>query len=452
MINKFKLFILNGKDERSGRIRLYTIFNIIFKGLGVICSFLIIPLSLSYINKSEYGVWLTLTSIVSWLSYMDVGLGNGLRNKLAEAAALNNKTLAKEYISTTYIAFAVFVGFVFLLFVIINNFLNWNEILKTTIQLRILLLSTYVVLFCFCLRLQLSLAMTVCTAMQKNYVESLINFSINLFTLIALWILTKFSDPSFLSFVIWLSIIPILVLIILNYYLFNVSNLSHLAPAISSFKKEYLKPLLNIGLQFFFIQLVGIIIFSTDNILITQFLSPADVTVFNIAYKYFSIVTLIFTIILFPYWSAFTNAFIKKDLIWIKSSFKKLIMLWFIQVIGVIVLIILSKYIYLVWVGKDIRIPNLLTITLGIYCIIFNWNNVFAYFINGISKIRLQLLSSVIVGIVNIPLSIYLIKYSSFGISSIVIANILCLIVGSVWAPIQVYKILNNKAYGIWNK
>ncbi|MCK7523619.1 MAG: hypothetical protein MZV64_41275 [Ignavibacteriales bacterium] len=67
----------------------------------------IVPVTLNYLGKTEYGIWLTLASILSWLINLDFGLGNGLRNKLAEALALNDIKLARIYVSTAYAVFSV---------------------------------------------------------------------------------------------------------------------------------------------------------------------------------------------------------------------------------------------------------------------------------------------------------------------------------------------------------
>jgi O-antigen/teichoic acid export membrane protein len=444
--------LIAAKDSRTRQIQINTVLNICFRGLGILCSFLIVPVTLSYINPSEYGVWLTLTSVVAWLSYMDVGLGNGLRNKLGEALAANDKALAKEYVSTTYIIFAGILGCFFLIFCGVNFFLNWNVILKTTISIQTLFLVTNVIVFAFCLKLLLNLAITVLIAMQKVFVDSLVNFVISLVTLLTLYILPKLHSSSFSIFSISFSIIPVVILTAFTLILFRLPAFKYLKPSFKYFRREQIKTLLNIGLQFFLIQFMGIIVFSTDNILITQFFSPADVTSFNVAYKYFSIVTMGFTIVLLPYWSAFTNAYFKKDIGWINSAFKKLLVLWGVQVVGVICLILCANYFFHIWVGNSVTIPFSLTIALGCYSVVFNWNNIFAYFINGVSKIRLQLYSASICGIINIPLSILLIKYSSLGITSIVVANTICLFVSSIWSPVQCYKIITNKATGIWNK
>jgi len=451
MIEKIKTLILN-KDERSRAIQINTTLNVVFKGAGLFCSFLLVPIALLYIDKTEYGVWLTLTSITGWLSYMDVGLGNGLRNKLTEAVAQGNNTLAREYVSTTYVLFGTVMLGLFIVFALCNVFLDWNSILKTNINSKTLLLTTYLIVLSFCIRLVLDLGGTVTIAMQKTYLRTLLDFSISLSTLTCIFLLSKTAKPSFALFSITVALAPVIVLIFFNYIIYSKSKYSFLKPSFKFFRKSYIKTLFNVGIQFFCIQFVGIIIFSTDNILITQFYSPEYVTSFNVAYKYFTIPTIAFLIIMMPYWSAFTHAYTVKDLDWINKAFKKLLKIWVIQVLGVILLIVAAGTVYRIWVGSKIAIPLSLSISLGVYAMVSNWNNVFAYFINGVGKIRLQLYSSIFVGTINIPLCYVLVKYTQLGVSSIVIANILCLLVSSVWSPIQCYRIINNSATGIWNK
>ena len=86
------------------------------KGVGLLISFLYIPLLLHTLNTVDYGVWLTLTSIVSWISFFDIGLGNGLRNKLCEAISINDIQKARELVSTAYVSLVTFVVFLILFF------------------------------------------------------------------------------------------------------------------------------------------------------------------------------------------------------------------------------------------------------------------------------------------------------------------------------------------------
>lgn len=74
----------------------------IFKGGTILISLILVPMTLSYLNPYEYGIWLTLSSTLAWIYTFDIGLGNGLRNKLTEALALNDLKLARIYVSTSF--------------------------------------------------------------------------------------------------------------------------------------------------------------------------------------------------------------------------------------------------------------------------------------------------------------------------------------------------------------
>lgn len=77
-------------DKRNSKAIKNVLFSFFLKGGSILTSLLIVPMTLSYLNSYEYGVWLTLSSILSWIYILDIGLGNGLRNKLTEALAIKN--------------------------------------------------------------------------------------------------------------------------------------------------------------------------------------------------------------------------------------------------------------------------------------------------------------------------------------------------------------------------
>jgi Na+-driven multidrug efflux pump len=113
-------------------------------------------------------------------------------------------------------------------------------------------------------------------------------------------------------------------------------------------------------------------------------------------------------------------------------------------------MILIARNVYLFWVGPSIEIPASLSIAMACYVIVSNWNNIYASFINGTGKIRLQLYSALAIGIVNIPLSILLGKYMGLGITGVVSASCICLCVSALWSPVQSFKLMNKTAAGIW--
>ncbi|SFO74243.1 hypothetical protein SAMN04488519_11313 [Algoriphagus ornithinivorans] len=72
------------------------------KGYSIAVSLALIPLTLKLLNEFQYGIWITLFNVLSWISIFDIGIGNGLRNKFTEALAKNKIEEAGKYVSTAY--------------------------------------------------------------------------------------------------------------------------------------------------------------------------------------------------------------------------------------------------------------------------------------------------------------------------------------------------------------
>jgi O-antigen/teichoic acid export membrane protein len=437
--------------KRSIKAKQNIIASFALKGFSILVIFLLVPLTLNYLNPTKYGLWLTISSIIGWFGFFDIGLGNGLRNKLAEAFAVKDYKLAKAYVSTTYATLTLIMVGVFLLFLFINPLLDWSKLLNARPEMVEELSRVVLVVFTFfALRFVLNLIGIILTSDQLPAVSNIFDPLGNLIALVSIYLITKFTHGNLLYISIIYSAAPVIILIIASLYFFN-EKYNYIKPSVKCVSFKYFKPLAGLGVKFFILQISCIIIFSTDNIIITHILGPAEVVPYNIAFKYFSIPIMIFTIILTPFWSAYTEAFAIDDMEWIKTSIKRLIMIWLLVIVGVIVLFAISKYFYLMWVGDKVHIPLLLSAVMGLYAIIFTWNNIFAYFVNGVGKIKLQMYCGIIGMIINIPISIYFAKNLNMGSTGVILGTCTSLIIGSFLIPIQTLKIIKG-AKGICNK
>lgn len=412
----------------------------------------LVPVTLNYLGKEDYGIWLTLASILSWLINLDFGIGNGLRNKLAEALALNDTKLARVYISTAYTIFGIGIFCAILIYFFVNGFLNWAFILNVPDEYFNLLntLAFYVIIL-FMLQFFLKLLTSVINADQRPALNGALSLIVNSLTLFAVFILSKVAHQSLMLFGIVSSLVPVFVFVVASLFLFN-GHYKSISPSFKFVNFKYSSNLVKLGMQFFIIQISSLIIFTTDNIIITQLFGPKPVVIYNIAYKYFYLVPMVFNVVLAPFWSAFTEAYIKNEFDWIKNSVNKLKYIWALLSVITVVMILLSNFIYKIWVGKEIQVPIILSIFTGLFVIIANWNNIYAYFLNGIGKVKIQLYHSVFVAIINIPLSVLFAKNFGMGITGVIVATDICLIIASVWAPIQYKKLITGTAKGLWNR
>ena len=146
-------------------------------------------------------------------------------------------------------------------------------------------------------------------------------------------------------------------------------------------------------MKFFILQITGVVIFSTSNIIITQVLGPESVTPYQIAFKYFSVFTIVAGLISAPLWPAYTDAYARKDFFWIKKTLRKMNFLIIPYSAGVVVFYFLSKTIIPFWVGQNIYLEDSLILFLAIYSIQYIWNTN-TVCINAIGEIDLSFISA----------------------------------------------------------
>lgn len=94
MIKKLNSFIsdfLTRGHQRSVRAKKNIALSFLLKAVNILIQLLFVPLLLGYLSPVKYGIWITVGSVINWFYFFDIGLGNGLRNKLAEAFAKDKR-------------------------------------------------------------------------------------------------------------------------------------------------------------------------------------------------------------------------------------------------------------------------------------------------------------------------------------------------------------------------
>jgi len=452
-LKKFDLkHYLTSGHRRSVKAKKNILALFFIKGISVLTSFILVPLTISYLTPANYGVWLTLFSIISWFGLLDVGLGNGLRNKFAEALAAGDKRSARIYLSTAYAMLFLIMGTACALFLLINPFLNWPALLNISAGQTEDLGRVMAIIFgFFCTQLVVKLIVSVLLADQRTAVAGSLNTISSILTLAVVFILTKTTAGSLFYLATAIGLINVVVPLAVSFWFYR-NTYKEYAPSFKHIQFKYAKSLMNVGIMFFLFQSTALLVVATDNIIIMHLFGAEEVTPYNIALKYFTPVTILFTIISTPLWSAYTEAFAQKDIAWIRRITGKIIRLWFLLILLVVPMILVSGYAYEIWVGKEIKIPLNLTILTAVYVLLSTWNQVFGNFINGIGKLRLAFYLTIFTALVNIPLCILLSKNAGWGLAGIIAAASISLLPDIVLLPIQYFKIVNNKARGIWNK
>lgn len=449
-LGSLRMFFKKG-DQRTIILKKNIIGSILLKGISIAISFIIVPLTINFVDPVQYGIWLTLSSILSWFYFFDIGLGLGLKNRFAEAKARGETELAKAYTSTAYVSLSIMASVLLIFALIVNYFINWSSILNLPDSYSKELTSVFAIMIsCFSLNLVSSIITNVLLADQRTAFSSTISVIGQITILAVIWMLTttvKHGNLIYLALI--LSGIPQLVLIVASILLYR-KRYSLYKPSFRLAKFKLVKDILGMGGKFFIITTSMLFIFQIINIVISRELGPEAVTEYNIAYKYFNTAYMIVILVLNPFWAAFTDAYTKGNFNWMRGKVRQLEQMWFILVPILAIMLAISQPAYHLWIGDSVSVSATVNITVAIYICILSLANVYMYLLNGIGKVRIQLYIYLAFALIAFPSMSFLCH--KFGIPGLLSIPIAVYTVQSLTLRIQTHKIINKKAYGLWNK
>lgn len=440
---------ISGKDPRSALLLKNVLASLAVKGWSVVVQLLLVPLTLACLGVYENGVWLTISSVLLWIDNLDVGLGNGLRNKLAVCLAENNIEKARQMVSSTIAMLTCIIVPVTIVLLIAECVGDVYAFLNVSPQrignlVTILLASTIMVCATFILKFLGNFYM----GLQLPAINNAIVTGGNTLALIGTGLVYLSGRHSLLLVAMAYTAGPLLSYLICLPITF-LGRYRHLCPSFRLINVSAMKELFNIGSKFFVLQIAGIVLFFSTNILISRFFSPSMVTPYQIANRYFMVSMLLFTIICVPYWSATTDAYAKHDFAWIRQANRTLnkIMLGIALLIGLMT--IGSPLVYHIWIGIKASVPFSMTVLVGLYELILILSTRYSFVLNGIGVLRLQLYVTIAMALCYMPLAIWVVgQYNN--INALLLLMCFINMPGLVVNILQYYKIIGGKAKGIW--
>ncbi len=443
------MFLL--KDQRLKKASINSLLMLIIRGVSILISLFYVPLLLNSLTPSAYGVWLTLASFITWIALFDIGLGNGLRNKLTVALANNDISLAKKYVSTAYATIFILILIISSLFLSIYKLVPWYDVLGADSSIDDLPSLALIVFISFAFNFSFSLITSIINAFQIPVLSSIITTIGQLLSFFVVLILVhEYKTHSLLLLGTVISVIPPLVLLLSSVILFS-TKFRHILPSIKHIRLIYAKDIMSLGIQFFILQIITLILYQSNNFIITHTINSEAVAEYNIAYKYMTLPLMIFNILVVPMWSATTDAYSRGEMSWIKNVTSKINKVAFVLSIIGILLLSISDIVLRIWIRSDdivVHFPTL--VLLCLYSISMMYYGAYGNIINGIGKLRVQMLFTSLTALVYIPLSVF--AGQCFGLNGILIIFVLSTVLNVIWAKVQLSMIINCKAKGIWDK
>lgn len=409
------------------------------KPLGMVISFFYTPMLLNYLGEEAYGIWSTILSVVNWINYFDVGIGQGLRNVLACSVARGEEDKAQKSVSTGYVALSVISLVTCFIGLIIIGVLDINRLFNTQLSVKPVLTVSFL---CICINFVLGLSKTLLYATQQAEKVGFMTVVMQTINLVGIAVLSIFSKSSLLAVAIIIGISGIAVNLIFTGKIWL--RYDFLMPKFKQYCSNELREICNVGVKFFFIQIAALVLYSTDNMIITQLFGPTYVTPYHTSYVAFGIVNGLFGAMISPLWSKYTVAMEQKNYRWIKETVisldKTLPLIGIALGIGSFVFEPISR----IWLHKTLPYDTGLVQCMALYYFLTIWGSIYANVLNGMSKVNMQLILGCLAALVNVPLSIFLGKTCGLGTTGVCLATGICMLFTNIPVTISTHRLLNR--------
>lgn len=413
----------------------------IIKPIGMVVSFLYTPMLLKYLGSEKYGLWVTVLSVINWINYFDVGIGNGLRNCLASEVGRGEYNEAKKSVSTAYTVITAITVVIYFSVIIVSSFLNFNDLFNTSENIKKILLISFTLL---CINFIISLQKTECFSIQKPEYVSFTELFTQILNLLGVTVLSVLAAgvDKLISMAFLFGFSNIFVNLLFTCIIWSKN--AFLRPKIGLFDKTKLSVISNLGIKFFLIQMSMIILYTTDSLIIMNLYGSAAVTPYNTVYKLYGAANSIFAALLSPFWSRFTIANDSGDFKLIKKMLDSLIAIWGLISIAMIATIPLYQKISDIWLNYKLVYDRFLIMSMVIYFILMMHSSILSSYLNGIGNINVQMYANILAAVINIPLSYFLAVTCNLKTAGVCLGTIGSLLIINVALEMQVRGILGR--------
>lgn len=412
----------------------------IFKSISVVLSFFFIGLLIKEIGQEKYGVWVTIFAMMTWISYLDFGMNSSIHTLVAGMSTKTDlkklkNTILSGYLVLFIIALCIIILVTFSLqqpktILLIQRF--WGFDISAKMIILALNLASIILFF--------NLITGIVGALQRSsltHLAAAVGMSINLITI---YYFNKLSLTSLEYVIITYCVSVIIGLVIITAIALKETNFVNDITAFVFQPSVFLK-----ARSFFLINFSVIFLFTTDRFLISILLGPKVVTEYDLIYRLAGIILLIHSLINMPTWGPYAQKWAQNDLVWIKKKLKYQKIAGIILIFTTMCILIYASELINIWTGLEIEF-TILQRTLVCTLIAVNvFNNIFATFINATGLLKLQTITAIFAATINIPLSIFIVKYYSFNYEGVILGSVIALSIPGIFLYFQSKKLLSER-------
>ncbi len=430
--------LLEASDHRDSRLRLTVAASAANKFIGFAVSVVAVPITVTYLGVERYGIWLTISSVLSWMALFDLGLASGLRNALSESYAKGDREAARRNVSSAAWLLLLLAVLLALLAALSIALVPWPRIFNLQPASPLWSETTWTVAVVFgilVLRFPLSIVSVVYYGFQEGYRAAFWDSAAVLANLAGIWAIS-YTQRGLFGLAL-ASLGASLAITLANAVFLFGREKPWLRPALAALSWPVVKKQLDIGYKFLAIQMAAIIVYQTDLVIISRILGPSNVPTYALTGRLFTYVIGLQALLLNALTPAYTEAMVRKDLAWVQKNLVRSVLASLAAgaLLGA-AFFFWGGSIIDFWAGSRGVVPSQeLLLVFSLWLVSYLVQNCFATFLIAIGSISLMSVLSVPGAVINIVLCIFF--GMKWGVVGVAFGNLVTLFIGLVQSPLE---------------
>jgi O-antigen/teichoic acid export membrane protein len=411
--------VVNGVAAVSGRIA------------QIAVSLFTVPLTIHYLGKERFGLWMTISSVLAVAAFADFGIGNGILNSVSDAYGKDDRDTIHHVVSSG-LAVLFAIGTILLAgFLCVYPFISWADLFRVASPLARAEAGPSMTIFaiCFCLNIPFGAIQRVQMGLQESYLPSLWQVCGAAVSLagVVIGIRMHAGLPFLLAAIAGA---PVLAAACNTTQFFGFKR-RDLLPLWRMVSYIHVRRIAVLGGLFFVLQAVVAIAFSADGFIVARSLGAIAVPDYSIPQRMFLLISTVVAMMVSPLWPAYGEAISRGDIKWVhRTLFRSLAVVFGGTCLVSGLLLLVSRRLIFWWVGAHINPPTVLLVGLAVWTVLDCCGNTLAMFMNGASIMRFQIVVASLFGIACVTAKIVLVR--RYGIAAV------------PWATVGTYVLIST--------
>ncbi len=304
--------------------------SLLIKGGSLAVSLLTTPALIRYFDCDEVlGLWYTLLSVLLWVLHLDLGVGNGLRNRLTRELSVGERAEARRTLSSGFLSLFLMVAALLPLCLLLLGLLDLNRcfgIDPSAVPPATVRAAAMIILGGMLLRYLLSGVTAAFYAVQLASVNHLSHMAGCIFELV---FLLCAKPPDAATGLLWLSVayacLTNLPTLWAGLWLFSPwGRLADCRPSLRLCDAAHFRGVMGIGGVFFLCQVCLVAVSNTNELLISSLFGAEHTADYGIHHRLAGLISMATIPMMTPVWSMFTRAQSRGDAAWLARSYRRL--------------------------------------------------------------------------------------------------------------------------------